>query len=61
MGEGAVLLRGKALPLEDELIAAVGAVTARAPFRRMAKPGGLGWNSRIIARWVGTPVPALPG
>ena len=40
MGEGAVLLRGKALPLEDELIAAVGAVTARAPFRRMATPGG---------------------
>jgi DNA oxidative demethylase len=40
MGEGAVLLRGKALPVEDDLIAAVAAVTARAPFRRMATPGG---------------------
>ncbi len=40
MGEGAVLLRGKALRLEDELIAALAAITARAPFRRMATPGG---------------------
>ena len=40
MGGGAVLLRGKALPLEDELLAAVDGVTARAPFRRMVTPGG---------------------
>ena len=40
MGEGAVLLRGKALPFEDELVAAVAAIAARAPFRRMATPGG---------------------
>lgn len=40
MGEGAVLLRGKALPLEDEVIAAVAAITVRAPFRNMVTPGG---------------------
>ena len=40
MGEGAVLLRGKALPLEDELIAALAFLAARSPFRRMATPGG---------------------
>ena len=40
MGEGAVLLRGKALPLEDEVIAALAAITARAPFRNMVTPGG---------------------
>jgi alkylated DNA repair protein (DNA oxidative demethylase) len=40
MGEGAVLLRGKASPLEDELIAALAFVVARSPFRRMATPGG---------------------
>ena len=40
MGEGAVLLRGKALSLEDEVIAALAAVTARAPFRNMVTPGG---------------------
>ena len=40
MGEGAVLLRGKALAFEDELIAALAAITARAPFRRMVTPGG---------------------
>ncbi len=40
IGEGAILLCGKALPLEGELIAALGAITARAPFRRMTTPGG---------------------
>jgi len=40
MGEGAVLLRGKALALEDELIAALAAIVERSPFRRMATPGG---------------------
>ena len=40
MGEGAVLLRGKALPLEDELIAALDTIAARSPFRRMVTPGG---------------------
>jgi alkylated DNA repair protein (DNA oxidative demethylase) len=40
IAEGAVLLRGKALPLEDEVIAALTEITARAPFRRMTTPGG---------------------
>jgi DNA oxidative demethylase len=40
IGEGAVLLRGKALPLEDALSAALAAITARAPFRNMVTPAG---------------------
>lgn len=41
MAEGAVLpFRGKAPPLETDLIAALGAITARAPFRHMVTPGG---------------------
>jgi alkylated DNA repair protein (DNA oxidative demethylase) len=40
IGEGAVLLHGKALSFEDELIAALSAITARAPFRNMVTPGG---------------------
>jgi alkylated DNA repair protein (DNA oxidative demethylase) len=37
---GAVLLRGHALPVADALLAAIAAVTAEAPFRRMVTPGG---------------------
>ena len=40
MGEDAVLLRGNALPVETELLAAVQAITAQAPFRQMTTPGG---------------------
>jgi alkylated DNA repair protein (DNA oxidative demethylase) len=40
IGEGAILLHGKALPSGDELIAALAAITARAPFRNMVTPGG---------------------
>jgi DNA oxidative demethylase len=40
MAEGAVLLRGAALPFEDGLLAALGDVVARSPFRHMATPGG---------------------
>jgi len=40
LAEGAVLLRGRALELERELLAAVEAVGAAAPFRRMVTPGG---------------------
>ncbi|MFZ5732364.1 MAG: DNA oxidative demethylase AlkB [Pseudomonadota bacterium] len=40
MGDDAVLLRGKALPIETELLAAVQAIVAQAPFRRMTTPGG---------------------
>lgn len=38
--DGAVLLRGRALALETKLLAALGAIAARAPFRRMVTPGG---------------------
>lgn len=37
---GAVLLRGFALPAAGQLLVAIGAVAAAAPFRRMATPGG---------------------
>jgi alkylated DNA repair protein (DNA oxidative demethylase) len=40
MAAGAVLLRGRALPLESELLAAIDAIAAAAPFRRMMTPGG---------------------
>jgi DNA oxidative demethylase len=40
MAEGAVLLRGHARPLENELIAALRDIVAQAPFRRMVTPGG---------------------
>ena len=38
--EGAVLLRGRALPVERALLAAIDAIATRAPFRRMVTPGG---------------------
>jgi alkylated DNA repair protein (DNA oxidative demethylase) len=38
--EGAVLLRGCALPVDTKLLAAIEAITAQAPFRRMVTPGG---------------------
>lgn len=40
MADGAVLLRGRALPLEQEILAALEAITARSPFRHMTTPGG---------------------
>jgi alkylated DNA repair protein (DNA oxidative demethylase) len=40
IADGAVLLRCFAGPIEAELIAAVDAVTAQSPFRRMTTPGG---------------------
>lgn len=40
IADGAVLLRGFAIPVEGELIAALGEITAQAPFRRMFTPGG---------------------
>lgn len=40
MAEGALLLRGAALPFEDALLAAIAAVTAAAPFRHLVTPGG---------------------
>src|ERR1700704_4080600 len=40
IAEGAVLLRGKALALEDDVLTALGVITAQAPFRHMTTPGG---------------------
>ena len=37
---GAVLLRGRALPVEKALLAAISRIAAQAPFRRMVTPGG---------------------
>ena len=38
--DGALLLRGRALQVDTELLAAIDAVSAKAPFRRMTTPGG---------------------
>ena len=40
IAEGAVLLRGFARPVEEELIAALREIVAQAPFRHMLTPGG---------------------
>jgi DNA oxidative demethylase len=40
IAEGAMLLRGFARPREHELMAALDAITAQAPFRHMQTPGG---------------------
>lgn len=40
MAEGAVLLRGAALPFETAILAALDTITVRAPFRHMTTPGG---------------------
>ena len=37
---GAVLLRGRALPVDEALLAAISHIAAQAPFRRMTTPGG---------------------
>lgn len=40
IAEGAMLLRGFARPIQHDLLAAIEAVTAQAPFRHMSTPGG---------------------
>jgi alkylated DNA repair protein (DNA oxidative demethylase) len=40
MGDGAVLLRGQALPVEGALLEALRVIVMQAPFRRMTTPGG---------------------
>ena len=40
MAGGAVVLRGRALPLESEILADLDGVIAAAPFRHMTTPGG---------------------
>jgi alkylated DNA repair protein (DNA oxidative demethylase) len=56
MARGAVLLRGRALVLEDEVLAALESVVAAAPFRHMTTPGGFVMSAAMtscgIAGWV---------
>jgi alkylated DNA repair protein (DNA oxidative demethylase) len=40
MAEGAMLLRGAALPFEKELLVALNGIAAASPFRHMVTPGG---------------------
>jgi alkylated DNA repair protein (DNA oxidative demethylase) len=40
IADGAVLLRGLARPVENDLLAALSEIVAQAPFRRMFTPGG---------------------
>jgi alkylated DNA repair protein (DNA oxidative demethylase) len=56
MAEGAVLLRGAALPYEKDLLAALSDITAQSPFRHMVTPGGFTMSVAITncgaAGWV---------
>jgi DNA oxidative demethylase len=40
LAPGAILLRGKALPSQDSLLAEIEMITNQAPFRNMVTPGG---------------------
>lgn len=40
LGSGAVLLRGRALAIDDALLAGIDAIAAQVPFRHMVTPGG---------------------
>src|SRR6478752_6189315 len=40
MADGAMLLRGAALPFEADLLSALADITEQAPFRHMVTPGG---------------------
>jgi alkylated DNA repair protein (DNA oxidative demethylase) len=56
MAEGAMLLRGAALPFEKEVLAALDDIVARSPFRHMVTPGGFTMSVAMtncgIAGWV---------
>jgi alkylated DNA repair protein (DNA oxidative demethylase) len=56
MAEGAVLLRGTAVPFERDLLAALNAITATSPFRHMVTPGGYRMSAAMTncgaAGWV---------
>jgi DNA oxidative demethylase len=56
LADGAVLLRGFALPDADRLLAGIDAVTAVAPFRNMVTPGGFTMSVAVTncgtAGWV---------
>lgn len=56
LAEGATLLGGFAMPVEAQLLAALEAVVAEAPFRRMVRPGGSTMSVAMtncgVAGWV---------
>jgi len=56
IADGAVLLRAWALPMETEVLTALEAVTAAAPFRHMVTPGGFAMSVAMTncgtAGWV---------
>jgi DNA oxidative demethylase len=56
IAEGAVLLRGKALHFETEILAALQTITAQSPFRHMTTPGGFVMSVAMsncgVAGWV---------
>src|ERR1700721_26234 len=56
MAEGALLLRGAALPFETDILTAIQAITAMSPFRHMVTPGGFAMSVAMTncgaAGWV---------
>jgi alkylated DNA repair protein (DNA oxidative demethylase) len=56
MAEGALLLRGAALPFEADILTAIQAITAMSPFRHMVTPGGFVMSVAMtncgVAGWV---------
>jgi DNA oxidative demethylase len=59
MREGAVLLRGAALPFEKDLMVALNEITTTSPFRHMVTPGGYRMSVAMtncgMAGWVSDP------
>ncbi|MGX5721673.1 DNA oxidative demethylase AlkB [Shinella zoogloeoides] len=56
MAEGAMLLRGAALPYEKDLLVALGDIAGQSPFRHMVTPGGFAMSVAMTncgaAGWV---------
>ena len=56
LAPGAILLRGKALPSQDSLLAEIEMITNQAPFRNMVTPGGYVMSVAMtncgVAGWV---------
>src|SRR5262245_60984457 len=56
MAEGAMLLRGAALPFQKPVLVALSHITALSPFRRMVTPGGFTMSAAMTncgaAGWV---------
>src|ERR1700691_3492889 len=56
MAEGAVLLRGAALPFERGILTALEDIPAQSPFRHMVTPGGFAMSVAMtncgVAGWV---------